>query len=265
MSTNAQFDKAVELVGPLLRRMDRVNRKMLIPALADGQAGLVIDTKLTSEQFAKSLPGTDEPMPMFEPALLIGVSDAKLLRQACAEYRDILDSLLDGVRKIDPDAIPEECVVPNPAVTESEVGTIFSYALPEEWGVDEKIAPNFGLSETVAVLSISQDHTRRLLASTPLKAGGVLEDSERPLAMASVVDCAGLIDAITPWVNMAVKKASENSADDGGGFNPMAGLGMQVQTVLEVLKVFRTVTSEVYFEDDSLVTHSLMELRDVAE
>ena len=36
---------------PLVERMDKANREMLIPALADGQSALVIDGKLTSKHF----------------------------------------------------------------------------------------------------------------------------------------------------------------------------------------------------------------------
>jgi len=260
-----QFNETVKLVGPLLRRMDEINRKMLIPALDDGQAGLVIDTKLTSERFAEALPATEEPMPMLEPALVIGVSDAKLLRKACVEYRKVFDDLIEAIREIEADAIPEEFEIPDPQVTESEAGTIYGYSLPEEWGVDEQIVPNFGLSQSVAVLSISRDHTQRLLKAAPLEIGGVLTEPDRPLAMASFIDCAGFIDTLTPWIDLAVEKISEASGGGGGGLDFTAGLGMQVHIVLDVLKVFRCVTSEVYFEDDAVVTHTLFEIRDIPE
>ena len=48
--------------------MDKANRGMLLPALADGQSALVIDRKLASKHFVESLPATEKPMPMVEPA-----------------------------------------------------------------------------------------------------------------------------------------------------------------------------------------------------
>ncbi|MEI4927347.1 hypothetical protein Q8G50_33055, partial [Klebsiella pneumoniae] len=82
------------------------------------------------------------------------------------------------------------------------------YALPKEWGLDRKIVPNAGLSSDVAVLSISRDHTERLLAATPAKIGGHVLPADRPLAAASALNFAGLIDAIIPWVDMGFDKAA---------------------------------------------------------
>ena len=73
---------------------------------------------------------------------------------------------------------------------------------------------------------------------------------------------APLVDAVTPWVNLAMEKISEGSE---GAFGMSAGIAAQVNTVLEVLKVLRTVTSESYFEDDVLVTHTLIQIRDIEQ
>ena len=132
---------------PLLKRMDKANREMLIPALADGQSALVIDGKLQSKHFIESLPATDKPMPMLEPALVVGVSNAKLLKQALGEYREIVNGLIDAVRQIEGSNVPEDLEIPEPQVTEGSLGTIYSFPLPEEWGVDAKIVPNFGVSD----------------------------------------------------------------------------------------------------------------------
>ena len=77
-----QAQKFLAAAVPLVERFDKANREMLFPALADGQLGLVLDDKLTSNHFVESLPATEKPMPMIEPALVFGVSDAKLLCQS---------------------------------------------------------------------------------------------------------------------------------------------------------------------------------------
>ena len=58
----AEFDKVFAQVKPLLGRLDKTTRNLLIPALADGQTGLVIDAKLTSQQFIKALPPTEQAL-----------------------------------------------------------------------------------------------------------------------------------------------------------------------------------------------------------
>lgn len=261
MSTREQreFRKVMEVARPLLKRVDRINREMLIPALADGQTGLVLDAELTSRQFLETLPATREPMPMVEPALVVGVSDARLLKRAFRGYQGVLDDLLHAVREAEPGAIPADYAIPRPQAKETGVGTVYSYALPEDWGLDKKIAPSLGLSETVGVVALTPDHAERLLAETPLAAGGAIGDPDRALAGAVVFDFAALVDALTPWINLAIEQGMKDSPIQA------AMVAGQVQIVLDVIKVLRTVTSESYFEDGALVTHSLTEIRDIEE
>ena len=51
-------------------------------------------------------------------------------------------------------------------------GTLYTFPLPEEWGVDKKIAPNFGVGKGVGVFSISNEHSQRLLGESKLASGG---------------------------------------------------------------------------------------------
>jgi hypothetical protein len=252
-----QFETFLGLVTPLLRRLDAANREKLIPALADGQVALVVDAKLRSRQFIKALPPTEQPMPMIEPALLLGVSDARLLLEGFEEYWAVLKEIPEVVRQMEPGAIPEDYEIPDPTVTTTEAGQVFEFPLPRSWGVDSRIVPNVGLGKSLAAFSISRSHTLRLLHASPAKPGGVLAEIDRPRATAATFDFAGLIDAATPWIDLAVEAINE---EWGAGDET---IGEQVHTVLEVLKVLRRVTSESYFEGDALVTHSLLEIRDV--
>jgi hypothetical protein len=255
-----QFETFVAQAKPLLKRFDRANREMLFPALADGQAALVIDTKLQSKQFIRALPATEQPMPMIEPAVLAGVSDAALLRRAFAEYREVINGFIDAISA--QTGVPPPFKLPEPKVSEVKSGTIFGYALPPVWGVDEQIVPNFGLSKAVGVLAISRDHTERLLNTTPLTCGGVLATTDRALAGAAVLNFAGLIDAATPWIDLAAEQIMKDQRVPEA---EQPGIRAQVRTVLEVLKVLRCVTSEDYFEDGALVSHTLVEIRDIKE
>ena len=247
---------------PLVERLDKVNREMRIPALADGQLGLVIDGKLTSKHFIESLPATEKPMPMIEPAIVRGVSDAKLLKQALGEYRAIVNGLIDAARQIEGSNIPANVRIPEPQVTEGSLGTIYSFPLPKQWGVDEKIVPNLGLSDELLVLSVSKDHTQRLLKATPLAAGGVLDKVDRPLAVVAWLDWAALVDAATPWVDFAAERAAASKGVDG---DRQKTIVEQVHTGLEVLKALRSITGETYLEDEVLVSHTLMEIHDVGK
>jgi len=256
-----KYEQFVELVRPLPARLDKANRQMLIPALADGQSGLVLDGKLKIRRFIEELPG-EGPMPMIEPALVVGISDAELFRQGCAEYRAVFNAVVDALHEVEPDEIPDfEC--PEPKTRKTNLGTIYSYPLPAEWGIDKKIVPNAGLSEDAAVFSVSLAHTRRLLTATPLATGGVLTDPTRPTAVAFLLDWAGLVDAATPWVELAATEIIKEEMGVSADSPEAAAVMDQVHTVLEVLKTLRTVTAESYLQDGAMITHSLTEIRDV--
>jgi hypothetical protein len=258
----AKFQKFMTDAIPLAKRLDNANRTMLLPALADGQTGLVIDAKLTSKQFVKTLPATQKPLPMIEPALIFGVSDAALVRKAFAEYRAIADGLLAAVRKIEGNPVPPDLKIPDAQVSEVPGGSVYSYPLRAAWGVDPKVAPNGGLSEHVGVLSVSRPQTERLLKAAPPTVGGRSVPKDRELAGLSMFDFAGLIDALTPWVDMGFDQVLEQKALSGLPID-LEAVRDQAHTVLDVLKCFRNCTTETYLEGKVLVKHTRTEVRDL--
>ncbi len=260
-----RFEKLAKLAGPLVERLDKTTRQKLIPSTADGQGGLVIDAKLKSKQPVSVLPALDAPMPLPEPALVIGLSDAALFRKALVEYWEILEDAVEVAEEVLPD-VPDDFKLPEPEVTKSDAGELFAFVLSPELGVpefsvDEQIVPNLGIFGKVAVVSASRQHTRRLLQATPLEIGGVLAKTDRPLASASLLDWAALVDAATPWADLATRQIVKKKLGDDK--DRLKAITDQVHTVLEVLKVVRTITGEAYFEDGVLVRHTLVEIRDV--
>jgi hypothetical protein len=262
-----QYQKTMPSLLPLFARLNQTTREKLLPALADGQIGLVIDTKLKSKHFFQEMPAVADPLPMLEPALIFGVSDAELLRQACAEYKDIFNAMIDVVRKIEGSDVPPDFCIPDAVVRVSKKHgyKLFTYPLPEKWGVDKQVLPNAGLSDKVAVLTLSRDHSRRLLAEKPPTVAGRSLPADRPLAGAAVIDVAALIDVVTPWIDLGVHTATEKASGGDGGEGKAAMILDQVHTVLDVLKVVRNVTVQTYVEGDALVSHAEIEIRDVAE
>jgi hypothetical protein len=203
------------------------------------------------------LPPTEKALPMLEPALVVGVSDAALLRKAMGEYRAIANELIAKIREVAGDDVPA-FQLPAPQSRKGKAGELYFYPLPPNLPVDQRLMPTAGLSDKVAVLTISNEHAERLLTSTPFKADkGPLGDLKRPLAMATYLHWAGLIDALAPWLEMGVQMA-------GPFVDPVLGdatkgdqdLATQVRTVLDVLRVFRSYASATYLENKALVTHS---------
>jgi len=255
-----EFDKVAELAGPILAGINETTREKFLPSL-DGQIGLVIDARLTSKQFLATLPATDQPMPMAEPAILLGVRDADLMRDALVDYWNIIHEIWAAAAELNPEL--GEFPVAEPETVDTSDGEMFVFTPPEECPVDKQITPNVGLNHEVCVFSMSQTHAQRLLTATPLAAGGVLADTDRPLAAATVFHWSGLLRAGRPWVELAVDKILEKKLGPDAPEAQTQAIKSQVQTAVELLSVLRSITSESYFEDDVMVTHTLAEIRDL--
>ena len=262
-SERKEFEQVAEEfadVLPLIQRAHETNREKLLPAL-DGQCGLVLDAKLESKQFIKDMPATDEAMPMVEPALLLGVKDSGLMREALVAYWEIFDDALDVAEKIEPEAA--ELPIPEPEVVETSDGELFVFTPPEECPVDKQITPNVGLGERVCVFSASRSHTERLLKDTPLAVGGVLAKTDRPLAMAACFDWAGLLTTARPWIDLATDEILRDKMGDDAVKTQSPGIKKQVHTVLDVLSAVRRITAKTYVKNGVTVTHTQTEIRDI--
>ncbi len=278
----AKWKELREFSKPLLARLDKATREMLIPAFADGQGGLVLDAKISSNQWFPSMPKTKAALPMLEVGIVSSVSDPELLKKAVAEYKDVADAIVEKMKQMDAKGIPADYKIPLPEKRDVGGGALYSYEL-KGTGVDPQIAPVAGLSKNLLILSSSPKQAERVLQGRPLAAGGVLEDRTRPLAMAGFLDWAGLVDALTPWIDFGVRVGTAEAAAAGGGLGLLAvddagkiklepaeidseatkEILDQVHTGLEILKTLRAITSATYLEGNVTVTHTEMHWQDV--
>ena len=249
---------------PLGVRLDKATRELLLPALADGQSGLVIDAKLTSRQFIKSLPPTEQAMPMIEPAIVIGVSDAAKLKAAFKEYYAVADEFIETIKAIDakqkkPD-FPKDFKIPQPREFNLRMGKIWGYSLPAEAGVDSRLMPNAGLSDKVAVLSLSGRHTQRLLSENePVMVGAKLP-TDKALGSFAAIDFGALLDAATPWVDLALEKGTEQATAQDAEM-----IRQHAKTAMQVLRCYRGTIAETNKEGKATVTHTRSEFHDLEE
>ena len=252
------FEKVRKAVEPLLTRLDRATSQMLIPAFKDGQGVFVLDAKLTSKNWHLMMPPSRKPLPMLEMGLVYSVSDAELLKKAFSEYFVVIQETLNKIQEAVPDKVPP-IQLPKPQTEKSSSGTIYKYAIPPALGLDQRIAPNAGLSDNVLALSLFPLFTKRLLNKTPLRTSGPLADRNRPLAAAARFNWAGLIEALTPWIDYGCDLAfAFDPLGNGGGAdaNPTSkAIKDQIHTGLDVLKCFRSYSSVTYVEGKALVTH----------
>jgi hypothetical protein len=253
-----KYHEVTNLVFPLLRRFDEATSKLLLPALKDGQSAFVVDSKLSSRQWAKAMPPADTPVPILEPAIVLGVSDAEHLREACANYRKIVNDSLAAARKLEAPIPPFE--VPPPKTKTEEWGSLYFYPRPrlDALGVDKQIAPVAGLSKTYLVLGIAHEQAQRLLTATPLKVStGPIAQAKQPLSAAALIDFGSILDVVDKWLQYQVQ------ASKGKARQTLKAQYDEAKALLAVTRVFRQYSSVTYREAGAWVSHAELWIQDL--
>jgi hypothetical protein len=261
-----------EHLAPLAAKLAGILRTKILPALADGQIGFVIDGKSTTKRPHASLPSAAEPLPLLEPAIVLGLDDPKLFREGMSDVFELADELVDAVREMNPDAVPAGYRVPEPVKAKVEGGTLWSFPIASS-GLDDKVQPSIGVGDDAAVLSLVPKQAGRLLLQTRLETGSQLSKFEEPLVAAAALDFAGLVDAIQPWVVYLTRYGCAQQRD--GSVDPEGELGAddeneqakdalaQAKIVFEVIKSLRVAVAETAAQSDAMVTHWRNVIRDM--
>jgi len=266
-----KVDAVDEHLGPVARKFVEIVRTKISPALADGQVGLVLDAKSKTKRLQRTLPEAEEPLPIVEPAIVLGLDDPKLFREGLSDLFALTDEFVDAVREIDPDSVPAEYRVADPEKSKVEGGSIWAWKL-EKSGLDDQVRPAIAVGNDAAVFSLVPKQAARLIVETRLETGSQLAKFEEPLAAAAAVDVAGLIDALQPWVVYLTRYGCVQQRD--GSVDPDATLDADVETpqakdaleqakaVFEALKSIRVAVAETTAQPDATVTHWRNVVRD---
>ncbi|HMP60701.1 MAG TPA: hypothetical protein PKD86_15255, partial [Gemmatales bacterium] len=254
------YKKVMKVAEPICRRLDETTEKLLLPALADGQTAFVLDAKITSTQWQALMPESKKPLPLPEFALVCGVSDAGKLRQAFSAYRAAGNELFAKLHELFPDEV-QPFEIPEPTTARIDEGTLYYYPLPSMLGFDEQIQPNAGLNDRVAVLTLSKEHSGRLLRSTPLAARfAALRDSRRPIHAATYFSFQELLAGVEPWVDFVLSEAPELQGD----VLPNE-VRTQIMQGLRIARVLGTYESITYEEGSAWVTHGKWTVQDLKD
>ena len=254
----AHVQLALEKLVPIIKKFSTTTKKYLVPGLADGQIGFVIDGKLSVSRLHMSMPAFPKAMPLPELAILLGVSDAKAVKTAFSEYRAEVNELFAAIRQINR---WRKSRFLRPRAWKRRGHDLF---VPHFWSAwrGPQIA-GLRSGQQGSGFALSPDHVARLLGEQPLKVdGGPLADLMKPRAAATAFNFPAFIDVLGPWTEFGIEKAQEASA---GQANPdmIKMIKEQLKVVFDVLKVFRGSTSSTYIEGDAIVTHSESVVRDI--
>ncbi|MBU6308273.1 MAG: hypothetical protein KJS77_00850 [Planctomycetes bacterium] len=266
-----KLDAFSEHVAPLGGKFAAILRDKLAKSLADGQIGLVLDSKARTKRIQGELPPSAEPLPLIEPAVVVSLADPKLFKEGLSDLFALGDDLTDALRQMDPGTVPEGYRIPEPEKSKGDEGSVWSWKLLNS-RLDEQIRPTIGVGDDVAVFSMAPKQAGRMLVESRLETGSQLATFDEPLASAAAFDVAGVIDAIEPWVTYLTRYGCVQERD--GAVDPDDELTAadeneqakevleHVQVVLAAAKSLRAAAAETSYQGDALVTHWRNVIRD---
>jgi hypothetical protein len=256
-----QFHDGMEMALPFLKKFDDITANQFMPAHGAGEAAFVIDAKWSSKKWFEGFDQMDKNLPMLEIGMVRSLADGAKLLKAFQAYRELVNEVMAKARELGA-PIPEGDM-PKPQSKKVAAGTAYFWPLPP-FGQDDQVQPNVGLSDKLFAFSLSIKHTDRLMTKTPLTIDGGPLAENRPVLSGAMVNFAGFVKAIRPWIEQfALPMALEQMPDDAPPGVTKKELPAQVKTVLDVLGCLRTFTSVTYKEGDVTVTHSEMVIRDL--
>jgi hypothetical protein len=261
----AKYEEVRDIVVPLLGRIDKANRDHLLLGFADGQSAIVSDASMTDSLWVDEMPLSETPLPMPTIAIAMGVSDAGAVRDGAVEYFEVIQAAINEAHEADPEGVPAfELEVPKESTTSA--GTIYSYELPAEWGVSDRIAPSAGLSDSVLILSALPELSEKLMAGSKPEVDGPAANFDKPLLWAAHFRCAEMLEMLKPWADYGIKVAIEQGDEDAQ--NAVAAVGFvkpQVDQLIEVLQCLHSITATTYRDGDAWVTHSETRIIDLED
>jgi hypothetical protein len=265
------FGKFNRHIAPLGTELVDILRQKFLPALADGQFGLVLDAKSTTKRLHEDLPATADPLPVLEPAFLLGIDDKQLFREGLSDLFALGDKLVAAVREMDADAVPEGYQIPAPEKQDVSGGSVWSFAIPDA-RLDQQIQPSIAVGDDVAAFALVKGQAGRLLQADKLATGKNLSALDGNLAGAAAVDWVGFVDAIEPWVVYLVRYASaqqQSAVDrdttlDADVETPQVKDALkQVGVILDIFRCLKSAVAETTAGDGMTVTHWRNEIRDL--
>ncbi len=272
----ALYESFKQALQPFGERFAQVGREYFGPAMADGQAALLIDSKIEpKKKWHPAMPeGADEPLGMLEVAQVYGVSDVEKLETAFAEYKSLTEEAIEKLKEVtqeNQEALMDRLSgqgamlpimvqglrLPTPDERDVESGKLYYLGALAATGVDPSIAPAWGWSDKVLVFANTPDAVSRVLDTKPIE-GPLAEMAKGKLAMASQLNFAKLMSLMKPWVRYGLTVAAQRQDNQ-----MISMVAPQVEAMMDIMSCLRQHTSVTFEDGNSLVTHFRQEIRDL--
>ncbi len=281
------FQSFMSQLREIFSALNRIHRQKLLPSIADGQSAFIVDFKLTREQWFVLMPPANQPLPIPSFGGVMTLSDMDLFKDAVSDYLEQADRLIEILKSLPDSNIPPNFRITRPDQKPLGDGTIYSYGGLVAAGFHEDLLPNLSINQRLVAITLSEQHSRRLLDPTPLEIGGPLGDPSRSLMFAVHYDNRATMLSIEKWVNYAILVIlGDTPAEDFCQFPTTCDWKMAVlscagmaliqepkshdaeslgladileltETTFEMLSCFRSYTAVGYEHEGIQVTHYL--------
>ncbi len=267
-----RFEQAGRQFEPLADRLLTTLQTKIFPALADGQSAFVLDGKEKAARLQRLMPASVEPLPIVAPAIAVKLDDPKLFREGLSDLFALADDLVEEIRALNPDSLPDGYRIPEPSKSKVDGGALWTFALPNA-GLDDQIEPTIGIGEDVAVFSLLPKQASRMLLRKPQETGAALSRFGEPLGVAAAADGPGLIDLVEPWIEYAVRVGvlqqrngfvdNDSTIGPEGDDDRMRDILRHTSVVFEALRCIRVTVAEATTRSDATVVHWQNVIRDL--
>lgn len=245
-------EQALEILDqawPLVGESYEIVVNEILPAIDELEGLLTMSAQWTTSQLSIDLPAPEQPLPLPEISAAFKLGNRDQFLSGCRELYAIFDKVVDLAREIQPDSVPESYSIPRPQQEELAGATRFFYAdNSQSWF--EGFAPQVIVSNDTVVIGYSTRHALELIQEKPLATRPAWLSPEMPVAGMSVVDIAGIVQTVSPWLGFGFQIGT---GDLNTPVSMNAGpipTGNEIIQIWECLTALGKVAATTVIEDD---------------
>ncbi len=231
---------------PMLESVYNIYRDKIIPSLEDGQSVFAIAADWQVSELPE-MPALSQPLPLPEMAFACTLTNRELFLTGCSEIYDVFDQVVELLRDIEPDSVPEGYIVPRPDEETLASGTRYFYSALSEQVPLEGFEPQILVGDDLLVFGYSMRQVDEMLLEqeeSPLSAPWLEADS--PVATVSFLDAAAITRMIRPWAEFGFEVSGiglDTPLSDENGPIPTGNDLLQIWDTLTELGEFVATTS----------------------
>lgn len=207
------------------------------PSLSDNQSLISVAGSWTTNQLAPQLPPAQTPLPLPEFGVACLLADRELFLSGCEEMYELFDRVVDIVREMNPESVPEGYTVPRPAEESADGATRYFYEEFSQAVPLPGFRPQLVVADHVIVFGYSDRQMTDMLESRPLETRPAWMTPETPTAIVSYVDMAGMFAAARPWIEYGLSMSGRPMDE------PLAPAQGPIPTGHDVLQIWDCLNS----------------------